>query len=54
MGRYADYCPIAVGVGLRGDRRTPLVIRELMVGAERDHMAAARDLLDAVGRQASR
>jgi len=28
-----EYCPIAVGVGVLGDRWTPLVIRELMVGA---------------------
>ncbi|MGN6576125.1 MAG: winged helix-turn-helix transcriptional regulator [Nocardioides sp.] len=33
MSRYADYCPIAVGVDVLGDRWTPLVIRELMVGA---------------------
>jgi len=33
MARYADYCPIAYGVELLGDRWTPLVIRELMVGA---------------------
>ena len=33
MARYADYCPISVGVELLGDRWTPLVIRELMVGA---------------------
>lgn len=29
---YADYCPISVGVDILGDRWTPLVIRELMVG----------------------
>lgn len=34
MARYADYCPIAVGVDVLGDRWTPLVIRELMVGAD--------------------
>jgi DNA-binding HxlR family transcriptional regulator len=28
-----DYCPIACGVDVLGDRWTPLVIRELMVGA---------------------
>ena len=28
-----DYCPIAVGVDVLGDRWTPLIIRELMVGA---------------------
>jgi len=33
MGRYADYCPISTGVEVLGDRWTPLVIRELMVGA---------------------
>ncbi|HEU4947604.1 MAG TPA: helix-turn-helix domain-containing protein [Kribbella sp.] len=33
MGSYADYCPIAVGVDVLGDRWTPLIIRELMVGA---------------------
>lgn len=34
MTSYADYCPIALGVDVLGDRWTPLVIRELMVGAE--------------------
>jgi DNA-binding HxlR family transcriptional regulator len=33
MAPYADYCPIAVGAEVLGDRWTPLVIRELMVGA---------------------
>ncbi|MDX6245977.1 MAG: hypothetical protein QOE76_3700 [Frankiales bacterium] len=33
MASYADYCPIALGVDVLGDRWTPLVIRELMVGA---------------------
>ena len=33
MTGYADYCPISVGVEVLGDRWTPLVIRELMVGA---------------------
>ncbi len=33
MTRYADYCPISAGVEVLGDRWTPLVIRELMVGA---------------------
>jgi len=33
MTRYGDYCPIAVGVEVLGDRWTPLIIRELMVGA---------------------
>ena len=34
MASYSDYCPIAVGVEVMGDRWTPLVIRELMVGAD--------------------
>jgi len=34
MPVYSDYCPIALGVEIIGDRWTPLVIRELMVGAE--------------------
>jgi DNA-binding HxlR family transcriptional regulator len=33
MTSYADYCPISGGVEVLGDRWTPLVIRELMVGA---------------------
>lgn len=33
MANYSDYCPIATGVEILGDRWTPLVIRELMVGA---------------------
>ena len=33
MTRYADYCPISAGVEVLGDRWTPLIIRELMVGA---------------------
>jgi DNA-binding HxlR family transcriptional regulator len=33
MAQYADYCPITSGVEVLGDRWTPLVIRELMVGA---------------------
>jgi DNA-binding HxlR family transcriptional regulator len=33
MLRRRDYCPIATGVDVLGDRWTPLVIRELMVGA---------------------
>jgi DNA-binding HxlR family transcriptional regulator len=32
---HADYCPISIGVDVLGDRWTPLVIRELMVGAHR-------------------
>lgn len=31
--RKAEYCPISTGVEVLGDRWTPLVIRELMVGA---------------------
>jgi DNA-binding HxlR family transcriptional regulator len=31
--RYTDYCPIATGVDVLGDRWTPLVIRELTVGS---------------------
>jgi DNA-binding HxlR family transcriptional regulator len=30
---YTDYCPISIGADVLGDRWTPLVIRELMVGA---------------------
>lgn len=33
MASHADYCPIAAGVDVLGDRWTPMVIRELMVGA---------------------
>ncbi|SER75815.1 transcriptional regulator, HxlR family [Pedococcus cremeus] len=33
MANHSDYCPIAVGVDVVGDRWTPLVIRELMVGS---------------------
>jgi DNA-binding HxlR family transcriptional regulator len=33
MHGHADYCPIAIGAEVLGDRWTPLVIRELMVGA---------------------
>jgi DNA-binding HxlR family transcriptional regulator len=33
MANHADYCPISIGVDVLGDRWTPLVIRELMVGA---------------------
>lgn len=33
VSAYADYCPIASAVEVLGDRWTPLVIRELMVGA---------------------
>jgi len=31
---HSDYCPISLGVEILGDRWTPLVIRELMVGAD--------------------
>jgi DNA-binding HxlR family transcriptional regulator len=31
--RYTDYCPIGTGIEVLGDRWTPLVIRELSVGA---------------------
>ena len=31
--RGGDYCPISMAVDVLGDRWTPLVIRELMVGA---------------------
>ena len=31
--RYTDYCPIATGVDVLGDRWTPLVIRELTIGS---------------------
>ncbi|CUU56174.1 DNA-binding transcriptional regulator, HxlR family [Parafrankia irregularis] len=33
MTGHVEYCPIAVGVEILGDRWTPLVIRELSVGA---------------------
>jgi DNA-binding HxlR family transcriptional regulator len=33
MSSYGEYCPIAVGVDVLGDRWTPLIIRELMVGS---------------------
>ncbi len=33
MRSRTEYCPIAVGVDVLGDRWTPLVIREMMVGA---------------------
>jgi DNA-binding HxlR family transcriptional regulator len=33
MTQHSDYCPISSGVEVLGDRWTPLVIRELMVGA---------------------
>jgi DNA-binding HxlR family transcriptional regulator len=31
--RYTDYCPIGTGLEVLGDRWTPLVIREISVGA---------------------
>jgi DNA-binding HxlR family transcriptional regulator len=31
--RYTDYCPIGTGIEVLGDRWTPLVIREMSVGA---------------------
>ena len=33
MTSHADYCPISAGVEVLGDRWTPLIVRELMVGA---------------------
>ena len=33
MTTHADYCPIAAGVDVLGDRWNPLIIRELMIGA---------------------
>src|SRR3954466_15860976 len=33
MTSRREYCPIACGVDVLGDRWTPLIIRELMVGA---------------------
>ena len=33
MTRYTDYCPIGTGLEVLGDRWTPLVIREMAVGA---------------------
>lgn len=35
MAGYDEYCPIAVGVDVIGDRWTPLVLRELIVGCTR-------------------
>lgn len=35
MGSYEEYCPIAVGVEFFGDRWTPLILRELVVGSHR-------------------
>ncbi len=33
MPSYREYCPIAVGAELFGDRWTPLILRELMIGS---------------------
>src|SRR5215475_5235537 len=35
MATYDEYCPIAVGVEFFGDRWTPLILRELVVGSHR-------------------
>jgi len=35
VGSYDDYCPIAIGIEVIGDRWTPLILRELMIGSER-------------------
>ncbi|MFN8630457.1 MAG: helix-turn-helix domain-containing protein [Chloroflexota bacterium] len=35
MPSYREYCPIAVGAELFGDRWTPLILRELMIGSRR-------------------
>jgi DNA-binding HxlR family transcriptional regulator len=35
MASYGEYCPIAVGAELFGDRWTPLILRELMIGSRR-------------------
>jgi DNA-binding HxlR family transcriptional regulator len=35
MPSYREYCPIAVGAELFGDRWTPLVLRELILGSRR-------------------
>jgi DNA-binding HxlR family transcriptional regulator len=35
MATYDQYCPIAVGVEFFGDRWTPLVLREIMLGSHR-------------------
>src|SRR5262249_18209804 len=32
---YAEYCPIAIGAEAIGDRWTPLILRELICGADR-------------------
>ena len=33
MPSYREYCPIAVGAEFFGDRWTPLILRELMLGS---------------------
>ena len=35
MKSYDEYCPIAMGAEVIGDRWTPLILRELIVGSER-------------------
>jgi DNA-binding HxlR family transcriptional regulator len=35
VGAYGDYCPIAASIDVIGDRWSPLVLRELMVGSTR-------------------
>ena len=35
MASYDEYCPIAVGVEFFGDRWTPLILREIVVGSHR-------------------
>jgi DNA-binding HxlR family transcriptional regulator len=35
MKTYGEYCPIAMGAEAIGDRWTPLVLRELIVGSQR-------------------
>lgn len=35
MPSYREYCPIAVGAEFFGDRWTPLILRELMIGCRR-------------------
>ncbi|HLO36614.1 MAG TPA: helix-turn-helix domain-containing protein [Candidatus Deferrimicrobium sp.] len=35
MPSYREYCPIAVGVEVFGDRWTPLILRELILGSRR-------------------
>lgn len=34
MQSYGQYCPIAKGAEVFGDRWTPLILRELLAGAE--------------------